>query len=411
MPMTQQELGRRIRVAREGCGLTQEEVSADVGITRSAMVHIESGKRSVSSLELDRIAYLLGRDLRGFFAESFQDEDSLAALFRAQPETENPKIVLESLRHCMAFAREATALEKMLGLDRDLGGLARYSRPFPSSRWAAVCQGEELANEERRRLDLGIGPVADLSSLFEEQGIRTGLIPLPESVSGLTLLDESIGAFVVVNSSHHRLRQRFSLAHEYGHVVVDRDSNGRISRSADSETLVEVRANSFAANFLMPSEGIRAFIRGMGKGRLGSAFVYNEEEGVEVRNQPGSQAIQLHDVVRLADHFGVSRKAALYRLRNLRLITESEWTSLKELEDQGKGRRLAKLFGVRPREEEPQKNVKQRFLALALEAYWREIISRGKLRELAAMAGLDDEDFDLLFWETGLGDEALEAGD
>ncbi len=410
MPITQQELGRRIRVAREGCGLTQDEVAAAAGITRSAVVHIESGKRSVSSLELDRIAYLLGRDLRGFFAESFQDEDALAALFRAQPEAENPKIVLESLRHCMAFAREATALEKMLGLDRDLGGLACYSRPFPNSRWTAVCQGEELANEERRRLDLGVGPVADLGALFEEQGIRTGLIPLPDSVSGLTLLDESIGAFVVVNSSHPSLRQRFSLAHEYGHVVVDRDRKGRISRSADKDTLIEVRANSFAANFLMPSDGIRAFVRGMGKGRLSSAFVYDEEEGVEVRNQPGSQAIQLHDVVRLADYFGVSRKAALYRLRNLRLITEPELQSLKELEDQGKGRQLARVFGVRPRDEEAPKNVRQRFLALALDAYWREIISRGKLRELAAMAGLDEEELDILFWETGV-DEMLAAGD
>jgi hypothetical protein len=36
---------------------------------------IEAGNRSVSSLELDRLAYLFGRDMREFVAESFQDED------------------------------------------------------------------------------------------------------------------------------------------------------------------------------------------------------------------------------------------------------------------------------------------------------------------------------------------------
>lgn len=162
MPITQQELGRRIRVAREGCGLTQDEVAAAAGITRSAVVHIESGKRSVSSLELDRIAYLLGRDLRGFFAESFQDEDALAALFRAQPEAENPKIVLESLRHCMAFAREATALEKMLGLDRDLGGLACYSRPFPNSRWTVAEADRDKLLLERSRFKMSFASFRDL---------------------------------------------------------------------------------------------------------------------------------------------------------------------------------------------------------------------------------------------------------
>ena len=152
-------------------------------------------------------------------------------------------------------------------------------------------------------------------------------------------------------------------------------------------------------------------MKAMGKGRLGSSVVYDEEGTVEARHQPGSPAVQLHDVVRLAAHFGVSRKAALFRLRNLRLITESERKVLQDLEDQGKGHQLAKVFGSPSRRyEESPHHVKQRFLALSLEAYRRDGISRAKLRELAAMAGLDEEGLDLLFWETGL-DEMLETGD
>ena len=45
-----------------------------------------------------------------------------------------------------------------------------------------------------------------------------------------------------------------------------------------------------------------------------------------------------------------------------------------------------------------------RFLGLALEAYRREEISRGKLRELAAMVDLTADDLDRLLEDAGLDD-------
>ena len=78
MQVTRQELSRRIRTAREACGLTQEQAAENLGVSRSAVVQIEQGKRSVSSLELDRLAHLFGRDIREFVADSFEEADSLA---------------------------------------------------------------------------------------------------------------------------------------------------------------------------------------------------------------------------------------------------------------------------------------------------------------------------------------------
>ena len=56
MPLTREELGRRIRSARESCGLTQEQLGEAVALSRVAISQIEAGSRSVSSIELDRIA-------------------------------------------------------------------------------------------------------------------------------------------------------------------------------------------------------------------------------------------------------------------------------------------------------------------------------------------------------------------
>jgi hypothetical protein len=222
--------------------------------------------------------------------------------------------------------------------------------PPPRSRWEAIVQGERLADEERRRLGLGIAPLPDLAALLESQGVRTGLVDLPDDISGLTLSDRQSGLFVMVNRAHHQLRRRFSFAHEYAHVVADRDRFGMISRASARDDLVEVRANVFAATFLMPEEGVRQLVAGLGKGKPSRvhAEVFDEAGilSVEGRSKPGTQSLQLYDVVALAHHFAVSRPSAIFRLRNLRLLTEAERAQLRALDEAGKGRQLAELLGL-----------------------------------------------------------------
>lgn len=387
--------------------MTQDDAAKHLGVSRPTFVQIEAGNRSVSSLELDTIAFLFGRDIREFVAVSFQDEDSLSALFRAQTAVIGEPTVLEKLRECMALGRELTNLERLVGIDRDLSAVASYPFPTPKSRWDAIQHGQWLAEEERRRLGLGHAPVPDMSELLESQGVRTGLVDLPDDISGLTLSDRKVGLFVVANRAHHYLRRRFSFAHEYAHVVADRDRSGLISRTSERDDLVEMRANAFAADFLMPEDGVRHFVAGLGKGKPSRAFaeVFDEAGSlnVEGRSEPGTQTLQLYDVVQLAHHFGVSRLSALFRFRNLRLVTEAEFEHLKALDEQGKGKQLAELLGLpEPDHTEMRSEFKHRFLGLALEAFRRDELSRGKLRELVAMVGFAADDLDRLLEDAGI---------
>jgi len=387
--------------------MTQDDAAKHLGVSRPTFVQIEAGNRSVSSLELDKIAFVFGRDIREFVADSFQDEDSLSALFRAQTAVIGEPTVLEKLRECMALGRELTNLERLVGIDRDLSAVASYPFPTPKSRWDAIQHGQRLAEEERRRLGLGHAPMPDMSELLESQGVRTGLVDLPDDISGLTLSDRKVGLFVVANRAHHYLRRRFSFAHEYAHVVADRDRSGLISRTSERDDLVEMRANAFAANFLMPEDGVRQFVAGLGKGKPSRAFaeVFDEAGSlnVEGRSEPGTQTLQLYDVVQLAHHFGVSRLSALFRFRNLRLVTEAEFEHLKALDEQGKGKQLAELLGLpEPDHTEMRSEFKHRFLGLALEAFRRDELSRGKLRELVAMVGFAADDLDQLLEHAGI---------
>src|SRR5882724_11613633 len=110
MPIHEEELGRRLRQAREATGLTQEEVAGQMGLARPSVVQLEQGKRTVSGLELDRLAHLYGLDLRDFLADEFRAEDLVPQDGRFGPE-EGDQGVLGSVRGCLALARELANLE------------------------------------------------------------------------------------------------------------------------------------------------------------------------------------------------------------------------------------------------------------------------------------------------------------
>ena len=107
---------------------------------------------------------------------------------------------------------------------------------------------------------------------------------------------------------------------------------------------MEVRANAFAASFLMPAEGVRRYVNALSKG-LGSrtrADTFDEEAvtRVEGRKRVDTQNIELHDVVRMAHHFGVSCTAMLYRLKGLDFVTEDERSSLAAQDSAGLAKAL-----------------------------------------------------------------------
>jgi len=407
MAVTQLELGKRLRAAREACHMTQDEVARHVGVSRATIAQMELGNRAVTSLELDRFAYIYARDMRQFVSGDPEEDDSLVALFRLQPEVSGQDEVFAALRDCLALGREITNLERLLEIDRNIAALAAYPLPPPRTKWEAIQQGDRIAAEERRRLGIGSVPLPDVAGLLEAQGVRTAQVPLPEDLSGLTLAESDVGVLVVANRSHHFLRRRFSYAHEYCHVMLDREQKGAISRVSDRESFQEIRANSFAACFLMPGSGVQEFVRGLAKGnpsRL-EADVFDEDGALhaQARPAPGSQKIQMYDVVLMAQHFGVSRVAALYRLKNLKLIADSEFEALKAQEERGVGAEVAQLLGLpEPDHKQARNEFRHRFLALGLEALRRGEITRRKLGELAAGVDVAAEELDSVLAESGL---------
>lgn len=62
-------LGERLREARVYLGFSQDQVATFLGVSRSALSQIESGRRKVDALELKKLAGLYNRPVGHFTGE------------------------------------------------------------------------------------------------------------------------------------------------------------------------------------------------------------------------------------------------------------------------------------------------------------------------------------------------------
>jgi transcriptional regulator with XRE-family HTH domain len=78
--MVYREIGKRIQLAREEKGLTQEDLAVRLGCTQSALSNYELGKRRLYLNLLTEIAQVLGKPLDYFMESPIEEEDHASAL-------------------------------------------------------------------------------------------------------------------------------------------------------------------------------------------------------------------------------------------------------------------------------------------------------------------------------------------
>lgn len=103
---------------------------------------------------------------------------------------------------------------------------------------------------------------ADLEQVAHSLGITVLRHSLEDDDSGVLLVKDG-KAVVILNSKHHENRQRFSLAHELAHFYLHRQEGLEVFHRDQISTLgtkkIEVEANAFAAELLMPEESLKAW--------------------------------------------------------------------------------------------------------------------------------------------------------
>lgn len=363
-------VGARLRATRLAAGFSQAQIAAALDIPRSAVSMIESGERSLASIELGRLAQIFGWSVQDLL---FGPElDPLPA--------GDDQVGTEVLQYFRRHGALAETDETWLGHAADqwrryavveelVFGAQRFELPsYPVPQGRAYEQGERLAEQERRRIGLGDAPVRSMIDLLEGEGIKILLLHFgsESQVSGCYFFSRQLGPCVVINHDDPPSRRRFTEAHEYCHFLVDRDAiEGEICSPARHREDFEQRANAFAAAFLMPARGIAAALdeNNVDRGRLGP-----------------------EDIVHLMYRFGVSYQAILWRLVNLQWLSRADREKLAQVAPT----QLAEDLGYRhePGEVEAQPDRHRR---LAVDAWRTGTIEIGELADLLGMAPADVE--------------------
>ena len=281
-------IGQRLRISRSAAGLSLRDLEAriDNRVTAQAISKYERDEVTPSSGVLIALAEALGVSVDYLVGD--RDMVLEAVEFRKKKLTSRREEARVKAKVLHLLERYLT-LEELLGLQSIAWDRPREA-PWPVLHDPA--EAEHAAQGLRAHWGLGLDPIANLVDLSEERGIKIISTDLT-SVDGLTARvrreDGSAASVIVTNREHWGERQRFTIAHELGHMVLD------VAPKVDDEKA----AHRFAGAFLMPAETLRAEV---GRRRR---FVSWEE---------------LFELKRI---FGVSVQALTYRCKDLGIFNNA----------------------------------------------------------------------------------------
>ena len=331
--------GERLKLARKQRGLSLRALSSQIGgiVSAQAIGKYERGEMGPSSNVAIALADAL--DVTADYLLSSSSVTLEAVEFRKLASTkakERATVEAEVLDHVDRYLQ----VEEILGFDtrvqKQLAGA-----PYTVDRFE---DADVAAESVRTRWNLGTDPILDITHLLEGQGIKVFKLEFPLSVDGLTChvqrVDGENVPVIVCSTAKSLERERFTLAHELGHAVLE------IHDALDDEKV----CNRFAAAFLVPSDRLA---REVGLRRANFGF----DELIEIKQ-----------------FFGISAVSLVVRMRDLGIIKKSTATSIFR----GIGRTWRKNEPCPLKREE----MPTRFRRLCLRALAENAISITKAAEL-----------------------------
>ena len=243
----------RLTEARELKGITKVDLAEGLGLTRGAVAQFESGQSRPSAETFARIAMFLGQD-PVFFLHA-PDRNSV-----------QPRISYRK-RSANAASNERIARIKALHTNDVLryvfSKIKENAHDIPDTLFEDSPENLSDFDVEAKALQLrdawGVGdlPIRKLAILLENHGIICVSDELPDKVEAFSYWVDLSGSgmehpVIIGNQDTTFFRQRFTLAHELGHLVLHRYVEDFEAEA--NNKLYEHQANRFASAFLMPEK-------------------------------------------------------------------------------------------------------------------------------------------------------------
>jgi len=187
-------------------------------------------------------------------------------------------------------------LARYLQIERLSGNHRTFAMPRGfRRRISSFDDAEKAANDLRKVWDLGSDPIENLTNLLEDKGIKIGII------GGITKFDALFtecddNPIIVLKKDLPRARQRFSLAHELGHCLLE------VEGGLDEEKAM----HRFAGALLAPAEKV--------------IFELGEKR----------HKLSLKELRLLKEKYGLSMAAWVYRAKDLEIISPAFYVEIQK---------------------------------------------------------------------------------
>jgi Zn-dependent peptidase ImmA (M78 family) len=382
MPLDLQLFGKKLQRYRGQLELALTEVSAGTGISEDVLNALENGEHSPSGDEVLILADYYKCDYKFFLSNerltAFEQTDTLFRRFGDEFSKQDRWAVLEIL-----YLADAESY-----LQSTLGKPSPRAFPFHKVGNYYKGHGEQAAGSLRTFLGYSEREVRlNVYEDFRALGIHVFRRHLTNSnISGVYVKHPLAGPCILVNYSEDIYRQRFTAAHEAAHAILDQDEEVIVSFVRGNNDLREIRANTFASQYLMPP--------------------------VFLHHIPEPRQWTTDKAIHWANALKVSTEALAIALSEAGFIDNATMQVIRGVRvprDMKEDPELPETLSPRPRQRKEvllQRGLSDYYVRLCFEAYREELVSAARLAEILLLDG-DTELRDL----ADLYGEALRYGD
>ena len=239
-------IGKRLKLARAAAGLSLRDLAEKIGnrVSAQQIGKYERDEDVPGSGVLIALSHALGVSVDYLVGDQ---EMVLEGVEFRKKQITSKKEQAQIQAQALHLIERYLMVEEILGLSSAKWDKPREA-PFPVRE---IAEAEMAAQFLREHWNLGIDPITNLVELLEERGIKVLIVDSKENIDGLAAqVRRSRGEpvpVIVIRSGVHGERQRFSLAHELGHMVMDIQGDEKFREKA---------AHRFAGAFLMPAEAL-----------------------------------------------------------------------------------------------------------------------------------------------------------
>jgi Zn-dependent peptidase ImmA (M78 family)/DNA-binding XRE family transcriptional regulator len=335
-------IGERLQRARKAAGLSLRVLADQTDLSHTTIDKFEKEKLKPSSSQLIKMAKVLGVRTEYFF----RSDVITIQTPEYRKKTTLAKKVLNKIEG--DIFDQAERWHELLNL-YPKSPIESFSLPANLLEFISTeTQIEDLAVTMRHAWELGLGCIPDLIDTLESQGIMviSTAVKNDEKFDGLTSVVNDI-PLIVVDANWVGDRQRFTLAHELGHLLL----KNRIAESDNEEKW----CNHFAGAFLLPKATL---ISHLGEHR---------------------HNLEPRELYLLKHEFGLSMQGVLFRAKQAEIITQATFE------------RICRMFSMNGwRKCEPQTQYPSEktilFKQLVYRALAEDYISESKAAELLGLS-------------------------